>query len=87
MYFHTESHRTIAWLAAVLEQAELNQHRVRLDVTANGELRVKVGEGCWSALLASDLDPYRDTNGHPSESTDFRFAKSHTIEHPAKRSG
>lgn len=60
MYFHTDDERTIAWLANVLATCVSDSRRVRFDVSPNGELKVKVGEGIWSAPIHSAPDPYRD---------------------------
>lgn len=64
MYFHTDNERDINWLAAVLDQAALNQRKVRLDVQ-DGALKVKIGEGPWTAPIHGTPDPYRDLSGRP----------------------
>lgn len=60
MYFHTDSPRTARWLSAVLGTAADNEQRIRIDVDDAGRLRVKRGEGIWSAPIESTEDPYRD---------------------------
>ena len=61
MYFHTENQMTIWGLAEALCQAGNYEKAVRFDVDSEGRLKYKVGEGMWSAPIASDPDPYRDT--------------------------
>ena len=60
-YFSTNSERTIGWLANVCLQAAAQGRRVRIQTDSDNNLRIKVGEGAWSPPLASDPDPYRDT--------------------------
>jgi hypothetical protein len=62
MYFHTDSPSTIYWLANVLATAHTTGRRVRFDVDSEGNLKVKVGEGMWTAPLASTPDPYREVS-------------------------
>lgn len=61
MYYHTDDERTIAWLENVLHRAKTNRLSVRLDVSETGSLKVKLGEGIWSAPLGGTPDPNRDT--------------------------
>lgn len=63
-YFHTDSPRDVQWLAHVLEHAAGAHRSVRLDVADDGSLKVKVGEGVWTAPIAGTLDVYRDHCGH-----------------------
>lgn len=63
MYFHTDSEKTVRWLAAVLATAEHHGRSVRFAVGGDGSLKVKVGEGAWTAPIASTPDPYRDQSG------------------------
>lgn len=65
MYFSTDSQQTVRWLAAVIATAAKNEQRIRLDVDSRGKLRVKRGEGGWSAPIESSRDPYRD--GSPEQ--------------------
>lgn len=58
-YFSTESDRDMEWLENVLRTARTQGRRVRLD-TSGQVLRVKVGEGGWTAPIAGTPDPYRD---------------------------
>ena len=58
-YFSTESDRDMEWLENVLRTAREQGRRVRLD-TSGQVLRVKVGEGCWTAPIQGTPDPYRD---------------------------
>lgn len=74
MYFHTDSQRTITWLANVMQHANAEGHRVRLAVGGDGSLKVKVGEGVWSPPIAGTPDPYRDTK--------YGACQSHTDVHP-----
>lgn len=65
MYFSTDSQQTVRWLAAVIATAAKNEQRIRIDVDSLGKLRVKRGEGGWSAPIESSRDPYRD--GSPEQ--------------------
>lgn len=60
MYFHTDNMSTIQWLSNVTARAASEHRRLRFDVDENGDLRVKLGEGVWSAPIASTDDPHRD---------------------------
>lgn len=59
MYFHTDDMRVIDSLirATVAGKAA---GKIRLDVSSDGTLRVKVGGGIWSAPIRSTEDPWRD---------------------------
>lgn len=59
-YFHTDNASTTAWLAGVLHRAQTEGLDIRLSVDANNSLKVKLGEGMWSAPIESTPDPYRD---------------------------
>lgn len=59
MYFHTDDSAVVDNLAEALSYASVNGKRVRFDVTKNGGLKIKIGEGGWSAPIPSTLDPYR----------------------------
>jgi hypothetical protein len=61
MYFHTDDPETIAFIAAVAQTAVETGTRLRLDVDGNGHLRVKRGEGAWTAPFYGTPDPYRDS--------------------------
>lgn len=65
MYFHTDDPETIAFIAAVAQTAVETGTRLRLDVDGNGALRIKRGEGGWTAPFYGTPDPYRD---HQSKS-------------------
>lgn len=60
MYFHTDEPTMISWLANVLDQARVNRRSVRFDVTSEGALKVKIGEGMWTHPFPSTPDPHRD---------------------------
>lgn len=60
MYFHTDDPRTLAWLASVVGTAAEQGQRLRIDVDAQGNLRIKRGESIWSAPIPSTTDSYRD---------------------------
>ena len=60
MYFHTDDMNTVDILMYALTDASANNKRVRIDVDHEGNLTFKVGEGMWSAPIASTPDPYRD---------------------------
>lgn len=59
MHFHTDDPRTVFFLMSVLTQADEQEQRVRIDVDSEGNLRIKRGEGMWSAPIRSTPDPYR----------------------------
>lgn len=67
-YYTTDDATMLSWLENVLRTARENGNRVRLH-TEDGMLKVKVGEGMWTAPFASSHDPYRDGEvnpvGHP----------------------
>jgi hypothetical protein len=60
MYFYCDSDQTISWLSDVLTTCKTLGRTIRFDVDAEGNLRVKAGEGIWSAPIASSPDPFRD---------------------------
>jgi hypothetical protein len=60
MYFHTDDPEDVAFLRAMLNVAHYKEARVRVNVTPNGRLTIKVGEGMWSPPMRSTEDPYRD---------------------------
>lgn len=60
MYFHTDDDTTIMYLSFALSTAMHDGRTVRFDVDAAGNLRYKIGEGAWTAPIASTPDPYRD---------------------------
>ena len=60
MYFHTDSRSAKFLLASLTQDAYTKDRRLRIDVDHEGNLRIKVGEGIWSAPIASTPDPYRD---------------------------
>lgn len=57
-YYMTEDPTMLAWLENVLRTAREGGRKVRLH-TEDGTLKVKVGEGMWTAPFASDFDPSR----------------------------
>jgi hypothetical protein len=59
-YFHTDDPDLLAYLGRMLTDAAEQGGRVRFDVTPAGNLKVKFGEGMWSAPHWSTPDPYRD---------------------------
>lgn len=59
MYFHTDNPDTLNYLGNLLKDAAKHGGRIRLDVV-DGNLKVKAGEGMWSAPFYSTSDPYRD---------------------------
>ena len=60
MYFHTDDMNTVDILMYALTDASANNKRVRIDVDHEGNLTFKIGEGMWSAPIASTPDPHRD---------------------------
>lgn len=60
MYFHTDSDSAREFLDVVTRLANEDGQRLRIDVDADGSLRIKRGEGTWSAPIRSTPDPYRD---------------------------
>lgn len=58
-YYHTEDPVMLDWLIAVLSTARHHERRVRI-LTEGTTLKIKVGEGVWTAPFQSDPDPYRD---------------------------
>ena len=59
MYFHTDSGSARYFIESVVRLAEENGQRLRIDVDSEGNLRIKRGEGVWSAPIPSTPDPYR----------------------------
>lgn len=78
MHFHTSNLETIGFLAKVLSSAHADVRRVRLDTDKAGNLRIKVGEGMWSAPIPSTEDPYRENAGRP----ECNHKCTHTNLHP-----
>ena len=64
MYFSTDDRVTVNFLASVLMLAQEKGQRVRIDVDGQGRLKIKRGEGMWSAPLHGTDDPYRDLSSH-----------------------
>lgn len=60
MYFHTTDQQTLEMLESYIGNALHDGRSVRFDVDGNGSLKVKLGEGMWSAPIRSTPDPYRD---------------------------
>jgi hypothetical protein len=60
-YFHTDSAQTVGWLANVFAQAAEQNRRVRIQTNEYNQLRLKVGEGVWTAPIASTPDEYRES--------------------------
>lgn len=60
MYFHTDSGSARGFIENVARLAEEHDQSLRIDVDAEGNLRIKRGEGVWSAPIRSTTDPYRD---------------------------
>lgn len=71
MYFHTDDPEVIAFIAAVAQTAVDTGTRLRLDVDGHGDLRIKRGEGMWTAPFYSTPDPYRDLGQAQHESHDL----------------
>ena len=65
MYFHTDNPVIVSNLAEALSYAASQEKRVRFDVDSFGNLKVKIGEGMWSAPIDSTPDPYRSPQVHP----------------------
>lgn len=63
-YFSTDHPQDMEWLENVLRTAREQERRVRLDTTGQ-VLRVKVGEGGWTAPIHGTPDPYRDGPDNP----------------------
>lgn len=59
MYFHTDNDAVTDQIERAVNAAQ-HGRSLRLDVDSQGNLRIKVGEGMWSAPIASTPDPYRD---------------------------
>ncbi len=59
MYWHTDDPIMVQFLADVFAQAAANGNKVRILTDASG-LRLKVGEGMWTAPFTGTPDPYRD---------------------------
>lgn len=62
MYFHTDSASAKDLINALTDRALDTDARLRIDVDREGSLRIKIGEGMWSAPFASTPDPYRDNS-------------------------
>lgn len=62
MYFHTDSGSARHFIAEVARLADENDQRLRIAVDPDGSLRIKRGEGVWSAPIVSTPDPYRDNS-------------------------
>lgn len=60
MYFHSDDPTLTQFVANVAQLAVEHGQRLRIDVDAEGNLRIKRGEGAWSAPFRSTHDPYRD---------------------------
>jgi hypothetical protein len=60
MYFHTDSGSARFFIESVARLAEENDQSLRIDVAGDGSLRIKRGEGVWSAPISSTPDAYRD---------------------------
>lgn len=65
MYFHTDEDVLLDWFERVVKRAKEDNISLRLDVTSQGGLRVKLGEGMWTAPFASTPDPQRDQLAEP----------------------
>lgn len=63
-YYHTDDATMLSWLENVLRTAREGGRSVRLH-TEDGMLKVKVGEGMWTAPFASSHDSYRDGEVNP----------------------
>lgn len=64
-YFHTDNARDIAWLENVLRTAREGGRSVRLAVEGTS-LKVKVGQGMWTAPMEGTWDDYRDGDPNPT---------------------
>lgn len=64
MYFHTDSGSARTFIENVARLANEQDQRLRIDVDDEGNLRMKRGEGMWSAPISSTPDPYRDAPRH-----------------------
>lgn len=62
MYFHTDSGSARHFIEQVARLADERGQRLRIDVDSAGNLRIKRGDGMWSAPIASTPDPYRDAS-------------------------
>lgn len=60
MYFHTDSTGDLNWLAKVTERAAANNLPLRIKVTEEGELMVKLGGGMWTPPMVGTHDINRD---------------------------
>lgn len=60
MYFHTDSVSTKDLISALAERALDTGDSLRISVDEAGRLKMKVGEGMWTAPMFSTPDPYRD---------------------------
>lgn len=61
MYFHTDSPSARYFISEVARLADEQGQSLRIAVDADGSLRIKRGEGVWSAPIVSTPDPNRDT--------------------------
>ena len=62
MYFHTDEPAMILLIAGIAQRAIENGQSLRFDIDSEGNLKMKRGEGIWSAPFASTPDPYRDNS-------------------------
>ena len=53
-YYHTDSARDMEWLENVLRTAREHGRSVRL-FTGEGSIKVKVGQGMWSAPVVASI--------------------------------
>lgn len=59
-YFHTDDAGMTIWLSNVFGNAASQKLSVRIAVDSNNNLKIKVGEGMWTAPFRSTPDPSRD---------------------------
>lgn len=59
-YYHTDDPRMLQWLENVLRTTREQNRCIRFR-TEGTTLKVKVGEGVWTAPFQSTPDPYRDS--------------------------
>ena len=57
--FHTDDPSVVSHVAYLAEAAAKDGRRFRLNVDSDGNLKIKVGEGMWTAPIRSTPDPYR----------------------------
>lgn len=60
MYFHTDDPAMLDLLSNIATVALIKGQSVRIDVDDKGALKIKRGEGRWTAPFDSTPDPYRD---------------------------